>query len=277
MPTRIFAITAARETVTLDNEGRADVSFTASNSGPKSMAGRMKLVPLGPTKAAWLSLEGEPERNFAKGEAHQLTVHIAVPRGTPVGKYSFRLNIISVENPDDEFTEGPSVSFEVKELASAAPRKFPWWIVAIAAALVGAGIITWLLIPQKVVVPGVVGMPYQEAIERLDAKKLEYIVSDQRVVTGKVKVDAIANQSPAADERVPLGTKVTLTLEGVKVPNLSGKLILEAFNELKNLNLKPEAKETWALEPAMPFPVVSQSPEAGAIVAPGTTVTVSAQ
>ena len=44
MPTRIFAITAARETVTLDNEGRAEVSFTASNTGPKSIAGRAKLI-----------------------------------------------------------------------------------------------------------------------------------------------------------------------------------------------------------------------------------------
>jgi len=33
-----FAITAARETVTLDNEGCAEVSFTASNTGPKSIA-----------------------------------------------------------------------------------------------------------------------------------------------------------------------------------------------------------------------------------------------
>ena len=280
MPTRIFAITAARDTVTLDNQGRAEVSFTASNTGPKSIAGRARLVPIGSTKETWLSLEGEHERKFAKGEAQQFTVKVAAPPGTPAGKYSFRLNIISVENPDDEFTEGPSVSFEVKELALAAPpkRKFPWWIVAVAGVLVlGAGLITWLLIPQKVAVPKMVGMPYQEAIESLDAAKLGYILSGQRVITGKVKVDAIANQSPAAGERVAPGTKVTLTLEGVEVPNLSGKTLLEAFNELKKADLKPETKDTWALEPAMPFPVVSQSPEAGALVAPGTTVTVSAQ
>src|SRR6476660_3422523 len=176
MPTRIFAITAARETVTLDNQGRAEVSFTASNTGPKSIAGRAKLVPLGSAKAAWLSLEGEQERNFAKGEAHQLTVHIAVPPGTAVGKYSFRLNIISVENPDDEFTEGPSVSFEVKELAPAAPpaRKFPWWIVAIAGVVVvGGGLITWLLLPQKVTVPDVVGKSLEEAEKSLKDANLK--------------------------------------------------------------------------------------------------------
>ncbi len=141
MPTRIFAITAARETVSLDNQGRAGVSFTASNTGPKPMAGQAKLISIGSTKESWLSLEGEHERKFAKGEAQQFTVKVAAPPGTPVGKYSFRLNIISVENPDDEFTEGPSVSFEVKELAPAAvaPRKFPWWIVAVAACLCLAG------------------------------------------------------------------------------------------------------------------------------------------
>ena len=112
-------------------------------------------------------------------------MHIAVPPGTPVGKYSFRLNIISVENPDEEFTEGPSVSFEVKELAPAAvaPRKFPWWIVAVAGVLVlGAGLITWLLIPQEVAVPEMVGMPYQEAIKSLDAKKPPAAASQYGVV-----------------------------------------------------------------------------------------------
>src|SRR6478672_10062292 len=198
MPTRIFAITAARETVTLDKEGRAEVSFTASNTGPKSIAGRVKLVLVGATKAAWLSLEGEQERNFAKGEAHQLTVHIAVPPGTPVGKYSFRLNIISVENPDDEFTEGPSVSFEVKELAPAAPpaRKFPWWIVAVAGVLVlGGGLITWLLIPQKVTIPDVVGKPYKEAVNDLSAVKLKPAAKEEKV-SGTQKPGIVIEQNP---------------------------------------------------------------------------------
>jgi len=213
MPTRIFAITAARETVTLDNQGRAEVSFTASNTGSKSIAGRVKLVPLGSAKEAWLSLEGEPERSFAKGEAHQLTVHIAVPPGTAVGKYSFRLNIISVENPDDEFTEGPSVSFEVKELAPAAPpaRKFPWWIVAVAAVVVlGAGIITWLLIPQKVKVPDVIRVPVKEAGKILEGRKLR--LRTELKSEGK-DPGTVVDQNPKKDERVAPGTVITAFVE----------------------------------------------------------------
>ena len=92
MPTRIFAITAARETVILDNQGRAEVSFTASNTAPKSIAGQAKLVAIGSTKEAWLTLDGEPERKFAKGESHQFTVRIAVPPGTPTGNQVMRLS-----------------------------------------------------------------------------------------------------------------------------------------------------------------------------------------
>jgi WD40 repeat protein len=213
MPTRIFAITAARETVALDNQGRAEVSFTASNTGPKPIAGRVKLVALGSAKAAWLSLEGEQERNFAKGEAHQLTVHIAVPPGTAVGKYSFRLNIISVENPDDEFTEGPSVSFEVKELAPAAPpaRKFPWWIVAVAAVVVlGAGIITWLLIPQKIKVPDVIGVPVEKAGKILQGKRLR--LRTELKSEGE-NPGTIIDQNPKKDEPVAPGTVITAFVE----------------------------------------------------------------
>src|SRR4029077_8929275 len=271
MPTRIFAITAARETVTLDNQGRAEVSFTASNTGPKSIAGRAKLVPLGSAKAAWLSLEGEQERNFAKGEAHQLTVHIAVPPGTPVGKYSFRLNIISVENPDDEFTEGPSVSFEVKELAPAAPpaRKFPWWIVAVAAVVVlGAGIITWLLITQKIPVPNIVGEDISKAKVLLEDAKLRLKTEAK---SRGAKPGTIVDQNPKPDSRVAPGTIITAFVEPepemVSVPDVIGVPVKEAGKILegRKLRLRTELKS----EGENPGTIVDQNPKPNASVSPG--------
>jgi beta-lactam-binding protein with PASTA domain len=279
MPTRIFAITAARETVTLDNQGRAEVSFTASNTGPKSIAGRVKLVPLGSTKAAWLSLEGEQERNFAKGEAHQLTVRIAVPPGTPVGKYSFRLNIISVENPDDEFTEGPSVSFEVKELAVAqAPaRKFPWWIVAVAAVVVlGGGLITWLLIPQKVTMPEVVGKSLEEAEKSLKDANLKLVKETK--VSGKQNPGIVIEQNPKAKEVVRVGSEVKLVVEvppaTVEVPPVVGKPTSEAKDLLKDRDLAYEEADKRITGKVSPGRVVEQNPAEGAKVRPGTKVAV---
>jgi beta-lactam-binding protein with PASTA domain len=294
MPTRIFAITAARETVTLDNEGRAEVSFTASNTGSKPIAGRAKLVPLGLTKAAWLSLEGEQERSFAKGEAHQLTVHIAVPPGTPVGKYSFRLNIISVENPDDEFTEGPSVSFEVKELtvAQAPARKFPWWIVAVAGVLVvGGGLITWLLLPQKgtmpnvvgksnqepekVKVPDMVGMPFEEAVNSLDTAKLKLGAKETKI-TGTQQPGIVAEQNPKAEDEVSAGSGVTLVVEvapqTISVPKIVGESVEDAKELLTDLVYEQVGEKiTGKFSPGV---VVEQNPAKGAKVRPGTKVAV---
>ncbi len=276
MPIRIFAITAARETVTLDNEGRAEVSFTASNTGPRPIAGRAKLVALGSAKAAWVSLDGEQERNFAKGEAHQLTVHIAVPPGTAVGKYSFRLNIISVENPDDEFTEGPSVSFEVKELtvAEAPARKFPWWIVVIAGVLVlGGGLITWLLIPQKVAIPDVVGSPYKDAVNDLNKVKLKPTAEEK--VSRTQKPGIVIEQNPKAKEVVRVGTEVKLVVEAtpelVAVPRLIGHSIKEAEEMLgkEKLLLRTEPKSP----DENPGNIVDQKPKPDEHVPPGTTIT----
>jgi beta-lactam-binding protein with PASTA domain len=277
MPTRLFAITATRDTVTLDGQGHAEASFTASNTSPKSIAGRAKLVPLGSTQESWLSLEGEQERNFAKEEAHQFTVKLAIPPGTPPGKYSFRLDIISVENPDDEFTEGPAVSFEVKKVAptpaAPSPLKFPWWIVAVVAVLViGAGVITWLLLPQKVKVPQMVGMPSDEAIKSLEAAKLKLAATNTKA-TGTQKVGIVVEQSPNANQAVPVGSGVTLVVEGppttVVVPNVVGQPISKAKELLKGFAVEEAQRITGKSHPGL---VVEQIPAMGANVPPGTKV-----
>jgi hypothetical protein len=277
MPTRIFAITAASEMLTLDHQGRGEISFTASNTGPKSMPGRAEIVPLGSTKGDWLSLEGEQERHFATGEAHQFRVKIAAPRGAPTGKYPFRLNIISVENPDDEFTEGPSVSFELKQLVPAAPppRRFPWWIVALACVLVlGVGLITWLLLPQKVAVPELVGMPYQDAIKSLEAAKLKLTAQNSKV-TGKQKPGIVLEQSPPAKESVPIGSGVSLVVEvppqTIVVPDVVGQPLNQAKDLLKGL--ASEVGGTRFTGKSLPGVIIEQNPVGGVTVPPETKMT----
>jgi beta-lactam-binding protein with PASTA domain len=276
MPTRIFAVTSPRDTVIVDSQGRAEVSFTASNTAPKPITGRAKLVPVGSTKEGWLTLDGDQERKFAKGEAHQFTARIAVPPGTPAGKYAFRLNIISVENPDEEFTEGPSVSFEVKELAPAAPpkRKFPWWIVAVAGVLViGAGLITWLLVPKKVAVPEMIGMTYQEAVKSLDVAKLKLSAKETKV-TGIRQPGIVVEQSPQPRKLVPVGSGVTLVVEVapqmISVPKIIGESVEEAKELLTDLVYEQVGEKiTGKFSPGV---VVEQNPARGTKVPPGTKV-----
>lgn len=68
--------------------------------------------------------------------------------------------MVGTENPDEDYTQGPSVSFtlpEVKqpEKVPARARKVPWWVALIAAILVGAivgGVVVGVIISRPPVV-----------------------------------------------------------------------------------------------------------------------------
>jgi hypothetical protein len=143
---RPFDITTTGGEVALDASGRARAVFTVSNISGRSRRGRARVIPGEGAQAAWFTVEGEAEREFTGERAtHQVGVSVQVPTGTAPGSYRFGLDVVSVENPDEEWSEGPKVGFTVAP--SAPPKKpFPWWIVVVAVlglALVG-GVLAFL-------------------------------------------------------------------------------------------------------------------------------------
>lgn len=57
---------------------------------------------------------------------------MATPSGTPPGKYSCRLNMMSVQNPDDDFAEGPQITFELTGIIKPPPppsRAWLFWVL----------------------------------------------------------------------------------------------------------------------------------------------------
>jgi len=146
-----FAITAATNTVFLESNRQGQTSFTVSNTTVRAVRGRAHLVVEQATAASWLTLLGEAERNFASTGSHQFVVQITLPPGAPAGDYTFRLDMVDLANPDDDFSEGPAVKFIV---APSAPVKkpFPWWIVAVVVGLlilVGGGTYGIIQLSQK--------------------------------------------------------------------------------------------------------------------------------
>jgi hypothetical protein len=122
-----FTITAASQKVTLVESGAAQVPFTVTNTSAQTVRGRLSTKPLEPAKSEWLSVIGESVRDFRASAAEQVIVQIRVPSGTPSGSYSFRLVAISETAPDEDFTKGPDIAFDVA--ASTPKRRFPWWLV----------------------------------------------------------------------------------------------------------------------------------------------------
>ncbi len=143
--------------------------------------------------------------------------------------------------------------------------------------VLGGGLITWLLMPEKVKVPNMVGMPFEEAVNSLNTAKLK--LAKETKTTGTQKPGIVIEQSPKAKEDVSAGSEVKLTIEGVsvRVPDLTEKTVAQAWVQLNDLNLVPKYRDGEAARvSALLNKVRWQSPEAGVLVAPGTTVTYSA-
>jgi hypothetical protein len=131
-----FTVTSAGQRVSLDANGAAQASFTVTNTSTQTLKGRLLARPGDTAKPEWFSVVGETVRQFGPNAAEQVVVQLSVPRAAPPGTYSFRLDAVSEANPDEDFTEGPSVAFEVAVAAPPPKRKIPWWIFAIAGAVV---------------------------------------------------------------------------------------------------------------------------------------------
>ncbi len=146
---RLFAITAASESMQLAPGASGELSFTLSNAASRPLRARPRVVPQGGAQVAWFKLSDESERQLEPGGTHQVTVRVTPPAAA-AGTYTFRVDVVSVDNPDEDFTEGPSVSFVVAAPRATTTRGFPWWILIVAGVLVLAvGITLVLVLPGK--------------------------------------------------------------------------------------------------------------------------------
>jgi hypothetical protein len=100
----------------------------------------------GQARPEWAVVSGGEERDFATDGTQQFTVRLQVPPGTPPGRYTFHLLVTNVANPDEQYAEGPTVSFTVPEPVPVTKKPFPWWIVALAAGvlIIGGGVVAIL-------------------------------------------------------------------------------------------------------------------------------------
>src|SRR5690242_4862403 len=97
-----FNITAVNSNVELNSQRQGVASYTVSNVSGAPIRGRANLVPLDKTQADWLKLEGDAERDFSESGTQQYTVDISVPNTVAGGAYTFRLDMVGVQNPDDQ-------------------------------------------------------------------------------------------------------------------------------------------------------------------------------
>jgi beta-lactam-binding protein with PASTA domain len=257
---KTFTITTtAIDTLRVDDKGHAEAVFTVTNATARPVRGMGRPKALGETKKESLSIPGETERDFGGGATEQFTVNFDAA-GAPAGKYPFRLDVASALNPDEDFTEGPTVNVEIVGVPTPAvetKKGFPKWIIpviAVVVLLIG-GVIAWLLWPKSEPVagpeptpeptaestpaPGTYKLPVVAKLPSNDAKqKLEseckqptpcVIVEPSSVSDNAIPKDLAISTDPPEGTEVEVGSNVMLLIStGPEVPPEPGKVTILA-------------------------------------------------
>jgi hypothetical protein len=210
-----FTITAATNSVQLDSNRQGEATFTVFNGSGRPLRGQARLKAEDPAATGWLSLAGEAERDFDIAAAQQLTVQIQVPPDAPTGSYPFRLDMVGVENPDELYTEGPTVTFQVSE-EKEEEEPFPWWIVGvIAGVLVTAGIILAIVLSNgkdTVTVPQVRGETIADAAQAIENEGLQIAPLPQVEASEEIGAARIVRTEPDGGDEVAEDTEVILVI-----------------------------------------------------------------
>jgi hypothetical protein len=137
----VFTVTTPSVSVTLADNRVGEVPFTVTNVGNRKLRARVRISPAAGAPPAWFTVEGDSEQDFEIGAARQFVVRVDPPLGVPAGNYSFRLDAVGIEHPDDDYSEGPSCQVTIPQSAPprlTTPRGYLTTLVgAIVGGLVG--------------------------------------------------------------------------------------------------------------------------------------------
>lgn len=111
--TKTFSITSPSRTVTASRGRGSSTRFTVRNTSDVTVRGRAILVPMHGAADSWLSIDRGVERDFGPEQADEFDVQIRVPSDADPGRYSLRLDMVAVHDPDEDYTAGPEVAIEV--------------------------------------------------------------------------------------------------------------------------------------------------------------------
>ena len=142
-----ISLPAASTNLKLHAKEKTEITYTVSNLSGRHVRGRVSLRPDDPAvKNKWVTLTEESEKDFGENGTFQFKVTVNMPVNATPGKYTFRLDAVNADVPD-EGDSGPTVGLEV---IGAPPASFPKWIIPVAAVvlLLVIGLVTWMLWPK---------------------------------------------------------------------------------------------------------------------------------
>ncbi len=228
--------------------------FTVNNTSDSTMNAQLSIGVQGDSKPEWFSIDGDAERRLVASKSETVNVRIAIPATAAAGIYPFRLRVAAVNDPDNDFVDGPTTQAEVEQAAEPEKKKgIPWWVWLIAAlVLLGIiGGIVWAVTRSKpetgpgaatastaavLVVPDLTG----KNVSDLPALAAGFDLVQQAGAVGGKAPGSILSQNPGpGGGQVAPGTLLKVTFDpGVVVPNLTNQTTDQAIRSLRpNLHI----------------------------------------
>lgn len=219
-----YEISPTHDTLVL-REGKGSASFAVRYVGGHSVEARAIAVPMDGAEEGWLKVDPPDQREMAPGQTQTFKVTVTIPPGTAPSRYGFRLDVVSVRNPDEEYDRGPLVAFQVNVSEEPEPEKgFPWWAVILAAVLlilIIGGIIWWAnsgsgrgsaSIGEAVIEEGVIEEDVARPVEPGLVARPEVMVESRALQPGRCK-DGTTVTSNASLDNISLRPSSPNTLD----------------------------------------------------------------
>src|SRR6187399_3185601 len=112
---RYFDITSLTNSIELDAQREGQAAFTVTNATPASIGGDALIVPRPGSEGIKFDID-RPTRHYPAGATESIAVSVSAPREVPAGSHGFQLRmVLSGGIPEEQFDDGPVVTFEVKE------------------------------------------------------------------------------------------------------------------------------------------------------------------
>jgi serine/threonine-protein kinase len=229
----------------------ANTAFTVTNKTAQALSARFRVVPQGDAKAEWLQLEGEKERPFGASETQKVNVTVTVPGDVPAGEYKFRLVVMNVNDPGNDFTESAVVTFSPPK-AAASTTKSPMWpyiLAAVVLVLIVGGVGAYIFLKPSpapantIEVPNVVTTPamtFAAARQKLVDAGFTNVASTAVNAAQPTGADpgTVVEQDPPALSQQPKDKAISLKVDpGITVPGgLVGTNIGSLGNQLSGFS-----------------------------------------
>ncbi len=193
----------------------------------------------------------------------------AVPPKSAPGDYTFRLDAVWVDQPD-QGDGGTAVRFTVPKPTNGGGG-FPLWLIpVILVVLIGVGVGIYLIAkPTAATVPDLKGKTIPEATSALTAVNLTLDTSDVGTVQGEAKdADRIVSQTPDAGTKANAGGSVSVKVgaEMVAVPSVTLHSFDEAQSMITGKHLSVGHVTSQANSNVAGGVVFQQSPDSGSVL-----------